>query len=61
MARRNLEERNVRKLLRNSGGSVLVSLPIEAVRELGWRDKQKVVITKYGKGLLIKDWEKSKN
>jgi bifunctional DNA-binding transcriptional regulator/antitoxin component of YhaV-PrlF toxin-antitoxin module len=34
-----------------------VTLPIEFVRELKWREKQKVVITKRGDSLIIKDWE----
>ena len=58
MARRNIEDRNTRKLLKNSGGSIQVTLPIELVRELKWRNKQKVVITKKGSTLIIKDWEK---
>jgi antitoxin component of MazEF toxin-antitoxin module len=57
MARRKLEDKNIRKLLKNSGGSVMVTLPIEIIRELKWRDKQKVVVTKFGEGLLIKDWK----
>jgi antitoxin component of MazEF toxin-antitoxin module len=58
MARRKLEDKNIRKLLKNSGGSVLVTLPIEMIRELKWQDKQKVVVTKHGEGILIKDWKK---
>jgi len=57
MARRSLDERNVRKLFKNSGGSVIVTLPIEMVRELKWRDGQKVVVKKRGEGLLIEDWK----
>jgi len=61
MARRKLEDRNVRKLTRTgSGKSISVTLPIEIVRALKWRDKQKVVVTKRGKGILIKDWKKKK-
>ncbi len=36
-----------------------VTLPIELVRELGWREKQKVVVKKRGSGLLIEDWKKN--
>jgi len=57
MARRKLEEREVRKLYKNTGGTVLVSLPIEVVHELGWRNGQKVVVKKRGKGILIEDWK----
>ncbi|MFC1731277.1 hypothetical protein ACFL6I_13165 [candidate division KSB1 bacterium] len=59
MARKKLEERNIRKLTRTGGGkSISVTLPIDMVRELKWRDRQKVVVTKRGKGLLIEDWKK---
>lgn len=59
MARKKLHERNIRKLTRTGRGkSMSVTLPIEIVRELKWRGKQKVVVTKRGKGILIKDWKK---
>ncbi len=58
MARQKVGEVNVRKLRKNNGGTILISLPIEMVRELKWRDGQKVVIKKRGKGMLITDWEK---
>ncbi len=58
MARKKLEERNIRKLTRTGGGkSISVTLPIDMVRELKWRDRQKVVVTKHGKGLIIEDWK----
>lgn len=57
MPRRILEERNIRKLCKTSGGSVFVTLPIEMVRELKWRKDQKVVVTKKGKILTIKDYK----
>ena len=58
MPRNKLEDRNVRKLLKNTGGTMIVSIPIEIVRELKWRDGQKVVVKKRGKGISIVDWEK---
>jgi bifunctional DNA-binding transcriptional regulator/antitoxin component of YhaV-PrlF toxin-antitoxin module len=58
MARQKLEDRNVRKLGRvGRGQTMMVTLPIEFVRELKWREKQKVVITKRGDTLIIKDWK----
>jgi len=36
----------------------MVTLPIELVRKLKWRQKQKVVILRRGKGLIIEDWKK---
>ncbi len=60
MPRRNLEDRNIRKLSKSGGnsGSICVTLPIEIVRELGWKEKQKVVVKKHGKGIIISDWSK---
>jgi len=58
MGRRSLGERNVRKLSKVGGGrTMVVSIPIEFVRELGWREKQKVVVRKRGKHLIIEDWK----
>jgi len=55
--RRKLEDRNVRKILRN-GDSYAVTLPIEMVRELKWSKKQKVVVRKSGSKIIIEDWKK---
>lgn len=57
MARRSLEDREVRKLSKR-GASYTVTLPIEAVRALKWRDNQKLTITRRGSALVIKDWKK---
>ncbi len=58
MARRKLEDRNIRKLGKSSGGSITVTIPIEMVRELKWRSGQKVVIKKQGERITIDDWQK---
>ena len=55
--RRNLEDRNVRKIFK-SGKCYCVTLPIEQVRDLGWREKQKVEFKRVRGGLVIKDWKK---
>ncbi len=49
---------SVRKLNKIGGNSYFVTLPISYIRELKWREKQKVVIKKKGKKLIIEDWEK---
>ena len=52
-----MEDHDVRNLQKTAGGSTyIVSLPIDVVRELGWQAKQKLVVRKYGDGILIKDW-----
>ena len=35
-----------------------LTLPIQFLRKLKWRDRQKVVVTLRGKKLTIKDWKK---
>ncbi|MFH1612096.1 MAG: hypothetical protein ABH887_02410 [bacterium] len=61
MPRKKLENRHVRKLCKTGGSaSISLTLPIEIIRKLKWRDNQKVVVKQYGKGVLIKDWKPKK-
>ena len=39
--------------------SLCVTLPIEMVRGLGWKEKQKIVVKRVKRGLLINDWRRS--
>ena len=58
MSTRKVENRNIRKLGKSGGGaSISLTLPIDIIRELKWRDNQKVVVKKRGKGILITDWK----
>ena len=58
MTRRKMSEKNIRKITRVGKTSLSVTLPAEMAKELGWRERQKVVISKKGKILTIKDWKK---
>ncbi len=58
MGTKKYHEREIRKLIRIGNGSMCVTIPIEELRELGWREKQKVVVKREGKKLIITDWEK---
>lgn len=58
MARKELKNKNIRKLTRVGKGSICVTLPIEMVKKLGWKERQKVVVFLRGKKITIKDWEK---
>lgn len=51
-------DRNTRKLTKLGGKSIGLTLPIELVRELGWREKQKVIVTRVRGGVVIQDWKK---
>ena len=53
MGRRKNE--NIRKIQR-SHGTYYVSLPINLVRQFGWKEQQKIIVKKQGKDLIIKDW-----
>ena len=58
MSRQGINDENIRKLQRTGedGTTYTVSLPLELVQELGWQKTQKVVVTKRGNELIIKDW-----
>ncbi|MFA6973490.1 MAG: hypothetical protein WC238_01975 [Parcubacteria group bacterium] len=57
MARRKLSENNIRKLTKSGGGkSIGLTLPLEMVASLGWREKQKVVVKRVKGGLNIRDY-----
>lgn len=61
MGRRKLEDKNIRKLSKVGGGATYaITLPIDVIREFGWKEKQKLVIEadKGRKRLIIKDWKK---
>ncbi|HBO17131.1 MAG: hypothetical protein UR69_C0002G0214 [Candidatus Moranbacteria bacterium GW2011_GWE2_35_2-] len=53
-----LKDKNTRKITRVGKTSLAVTLPIEMIRDLGWKEKQKVVVKKVRGGILIKDWKK---
>lgn len=48
----------VNKLTRLGKKSMAVTLPIELVEKLGWRERQKVKVVKKGSKLIISDWKK---
>jgi len=59
MARRSLAKRNIRSLTKTSGGkSYSVIIPIEYIKKLGWRSRQKLVVSLYRDRIIIKDWKK---
>lgn len=59
MARRSLGERNIRKLTKTGGGkSFSVTIPVEFIRKLRWKERQKLVVKLRGKKLTVEDWVK---
>ena len=57
MADKKYSDRNIRKITRN-GTSHSVSIPVEFLKQLGWKERQKVVVKKIRGGIQIKDWKK---
>jgi bifunctional DNA-binding transcriptional regulator/antitoxin component of YhaV-PrlF toxin-antitoxin module len=58
MARRKIEDRNIRSLTKVSGGtSYGITLPMEYIRKLGWRAKQKLEVKLYQDRIIIRDWK----
>lgn len=56
---RGIEERHIRKLSRMGGGASLgLTLPIDMIRAMGWKEHQKVVVMRRGNTFVIKDWKK---
>ncbi|MFC1801902.1 hypothetical protein ACFLY7_00470 [Patescibacteria group bacterium] len=58
MGRRKLEDKNIRKLSKK-GFSYLVTLPIESIKDLGWKKSQKLVVKldKKRKRIIVEDWK----
>lgn len=58
MSTQKIENQNIRKLSKVAGGkSFAITLPIEYVRKLGWRERQKLKVELKGRHLIIKDWK----
>lgn len=58
MSVRKQEEKNIRKITRVGKTSLAVTLPVEMTRELGWREKQRVVVKRIKGGVAIRDQRK---
>jgi len=57
MAVNKFEDRNIRKLTKLGGTSYGITLPIEYIRAFGWRERQKLVVKREGKRLIVEDWK----
>lgn len=60
MAIKKLADKNIRKLTRmgRAGGSLGLTIPIEIVKELKWKERQKVKVKIDRKRLMISDWKR---
>jgi len=59
MAQRTNRHKNIRKIT-TMGRSLGITLPVEFLDELGWREKQRVVVKRIKGGVVIRDWREKK-
>ncbi len=58
MTRRKDEEKDIRSLTKISGGSsYAVTIPIDYIRKLKWKEKQKLEVKLYQDRIIIRDWK----
>ncbi len=58
MTRRKTGENNIRSLRKLSGGaSYGITIPVEYIRNLKWRLKQKLEVKLYKDRIIIRDWK----
>lgn len=60
MTTRKFAKRNIRKNTKVGKTSLAVTLPVEFMKALAWRDGQRVVIKRKGAQLIISDWKSRK-
>ncbi|KKQ12563.1 MAG: hypothetical protein US30_C0020G0002 [Candidatus Moranbacteria bacterium GW2011_GWF2_36_839] len=58
ISNKKMKDKNTRKLTRVGKRSLGITLPAEEVRELGWKEKQKLIVKKVRGGFLVKDWRR---
>ena len=58
MGVRKTGEQNIRKLTKLGKKSLAVTLPVDIVKGLKWKEKQKLVVKRVRGGVVIKDWKK---
>ena len=57
MTRRKNEENHIRSLTKISGGtSYAVTIPMEYIRKLKWKAKQKLEVKYFQDRIIIRDW-----
>jgi len=48
----------VRKITKTGNYTYYVTIPKTLIDELGWKERQKVVVERDGKTIVIRDWKK---
>ena len=47
----------IKKIIKNGRGSYYINLPKELIKSLSLRERQKMIVRKSGKKIIIEDWE----
>ncbi len=47
----------IRKLTKTGEYTYYVTIPKSYISDLGWRERQRLIVKKVGKRLIIKDWK----
>jgi len=55
-----LKNKNIRKITRVGGTSLAVTIPVEIIHALGWKEKQRVVVRRIKGGIVIRDYHTKK-
>ena len=55
-----LKNKNIRKITRVGGTSLAVTIPVEIIHALGWKEKQRVVVRRIKGGIVIHDYHTKK-
>jgi len=53
-------QKEVRKIVKNGRGSYYINIPKELMRELRWRERQKLTVRKSGGKLVVEDWKENR-
>ncbi len=50
----------IRKIIKNGRGSYYINIPIDLLRELKWRERQKLEVKLSGSKMIVKDWSRKR-
>ena len=48
----------IRKVVKNGRNSYYINIPKELIRELRFRERQKLTVRRSGKKIIVEDWKK---
>ncbi len=50
-------DKNTRKIVKNGRESYYINIPKEIMRELGWKERQKLTVRRVGRRFVVEDWK----